>query len=298
MQTRLIATAVLLLIPCHLAAAADSDTPRPGELYFGWDSTSITPDRPVAVAGQYDTRISGEVHDPLLATALAIETRDETGAIDHAVWVSCDLTVIRGKAQEKVRQLVRQRVPELDVRKIIISATHTHTAPSLTDADETDLHPYDFLGSWAYRIPSERADVMRPAEYLDFLAERLSAVVAKAWQARDPGGMSSALGHAVVAHNRRAVYLDGATHMYGNTTDPKFSHIEGVSDHSVDMLFFWRSDGKLAGMALTVYCPAQEVEGQRYLSADFWYDTRKMLREKYRSIPITRPSCIFCDLAT
>ena len=130
MQTRLIATAVLLLIPCHLAAAADSDTPRPGELYFGWASTSITPDRPVAVAGQYDTRISGEVHDPLLATALAIETRDDTGAIDHAVWVSCDLTVIRSKAQEKVRQLVRQCVPELDVQKIIISATHTHSAPA------------------------------------------------------------------------------------------------------------------------------------------------------------------------
>ena len=34
-------------------------------------------------------------------------------------------------------------------------------------------------------------------------------------------------------------------------------------------------------MAVTVYCPSQEVEGERYLSADFWYDTRKLLREKY-----------------
>ena len=105
------------------------------------------------------------MHDPLLATALAIETRDGDGTIDQAVWVSCDLAVIRRKVQEKMREHVRQRLPELDVQKIILSATHTHTAPALTDADETDLHPYDFLGSWAYRIPAERDDVMRPAEY-------------------------------------------------------------------------------------------------------------------------------------
>jgi hypothetical protein len=125
--------------------------------------------------------------------------------------------------------------------------------------------------------------VMRPAEYLDFLAERIGAVVIEAWQARQPGGMSVALGHAVIAHNRRAVYIDGTARMYGNTSDPKFSHIEGVSDHSLDMLFFWRGEKQLAGIAIAVYCPAQEVEGQKYLSADFWYDTRKMLQEKYHS---------------
>ena len=163
----------------------------------------------------------------------------------------------------------------------MISATHTHTAPALTDAEETDLHPYDFLGSWAYRIPPDRKDVMRPAEYLDFLAERLSAVVVEAWQARKPGGMSAALSHAVVAHNRRAVYADGTARMYGNTADPEFSHIEGLSDHSVDVLFFWRDEERLEGLAIAVYCPSQEVEGESYLSADFWYDARRMLREKY-----------------
>lgn len=93
--------------------------------------------------------------------------------------------------------------------------------------------------------------------------------------------MSAALGHAVVAHNRRAVYVDGTARMYGNTADPAFSHIEGVSDHSIDVLSFWRDSEHLEGLAITVYCPAQEVEGEKCLSADFWYDARKMLREKY-----------------
>jgi hypothetical protein len=234
----------------------------------------------VAVGGQYHTRISGEVHDPLFATALAVETRDETGVVDQAVFVSCDLSVMRRKIQEEVRRRVASRITDLDPRKIVLSATHTHTAPSLIDAEETDLHPYDFMGSWAYRIPADREDVMRPAAYLDFLAERLATVVVEAWQARKPGGMTSALSHAVVAHNRRAVYTDGTARMYGDTADPSFSHIEGVSDHSVDVLSFWR-DEHLEGLAITVYCPAQEVEGELYLSADFWYDTRKLLREKY-----------------
>lgn len=272
-----------LLVPREPAGAATLETPSSGRLYFGWAATSITPERPVAIGGQYHTRIGGEVHDPLVATALAVETRHETGAIDQAVLVSCDLSAIRGTVQEKVRRQVARRVAELDVGKIVISATHTHTAPALTDARETDLHPYDFLGSWAYRIPPQRKDVMRPAEYLDFLAERLSTVVVQAWQARKPGGMSAALGHAVVAHNRRAVYADGSARMYGSTADPSFSHIEGVSDHSVDVLFFWREEARLEGMAIAVYCPAQEVEGETYLSADFWYDVRKMLRQEYHS---------------
>ena len=279
------------LMPCGLAGAGTLDTPRSGRLYFGFAGTSITPDRPVAIGGQYNTRISGEVHDPLRATALALETRDEEGIIDQAVFVSCDLSIIRRNLQEDVRRRVGRRVAGLDVRKIIISATHTHTAPALTDAEETDLHPYDFAGSWAYRIPPERKDVMRPAEYLDFLAERLGAVVVEAWQARKPGGMSAGLGHAVVAHNRRAVYADGTARMYGSTADPNFSHIEGGSDHSIDVLSFWREAGHLEGVAIAVYCPSQEVEGQTYLSADFWYDVRKMLRKKYhaelRVLPLT-----------
>jgi len=283
--------AVVALMPHGLAGAETSETPRQGRLYFGFAVTSITPDRPVAVGGQYHTRISGEVHDPLLATALAVETRDAAGTIDQAVFVSCDLVAVRGKFQEAVRRRVGQLAAGLDVRKIVISATHTHTAPALTDAEETDLHPYDFMGSWAYRIPPERKDVMRPAEYLDFLAERLSRVVVEAWQTRKPGGMSAALGHVVVAHNRRAVYADGTARMYGSTADPNFSHLEAGSDHSIDVLAFWRDAQRLEGLAIAVYCPSQEMEGQTYLSADFWYDVRKLLRETYHDKLQVLPFC-------
>lgn len=289
MRNVLAFTLVALAVACFAANTADAEPPRNGQLFFGWASESITPDQPVAIGGQYETRISGEVHDPLTATALAIETRDDGGVVDQAVLVSCDLSLIRRQTQERVRQLVKSQLPDLDVDKILLSATHTHTAPSLTDADDTDLHPYDFIGSWAYRIPADQAGVMRPAQYLAFLEQRIAAAVVKAWQARRPGGLSFALSHAAIARNRRAVYADGTARLYGDTNDPSFSHLEGVSDDSVDVVMFWRNSEQPEGLLVNVYCPAQEVEGESCLSADFWNDARARLREKYGSALFVLP---------
>lgn len=255
-----------------------ADTPRPGKLSFGWAHESIVPDKPVAIAGQYNTRISGEVLDPITVTALAIETRDDQGVIDQAVWVSCDMVAVRRVTVDGVRKKVAAKLPDLDARKIILSATHTHTAPAITDESETDFHPYDFVGSWAYRIPADQQNVIRPLAYLEFLEQQIAKAVVAAWQSRKPGEFGSALGHASVARNRRAVFFDGTTRMYGDTKDPGFSHLEGTSDDSIDVLGFWR-EGRLIGLAITVYCPSQETEGLSTLSADFWHETRKLLKE-------------------
>ncbi len=264
-----------------LAGDSPADTaPRSGRLSFGWAHESIVPAQPVAIAGQYNTRITAEVLDPITVTALAIETKDDQGVIDQAVWVSCDMVAIRGKTTEGVRRKVAKTLPDLEVKKIILSATHTHTAPALTDTDETDLHPYEFCGSWAYRIPADQQNIIRPLEYMEFLEQKIAAVVERAWQSRQPGEFSFALGHASVARNRRAVFFDGTTRMYGDTRDPQFSHLEGTTDDSVDALFFWR-DSQLVGLALTVYCPSQQTEGLTALSADFWHDTRSLLKEEY-----------------
>lgn len=257
-----------------------NDDAKQGELSFGWATESILPNRPIAIGGQYHTRISDLANDPLTATALAIETKSESGVIDQVVWVSCDLVAIRRSTVLNVRELVRKELPDLDVNKIIISATHTHTAPALTDTEETEFHPYEFFQSWAYRIPAEQKNVMKPRQYLELLERQIALAVVRAWEARKPGSLGTALAHASVARNRRAVYFDGTARLYGDTKDPNFSHLEGTSDDSIDLVGLWR-DNELIGIAVTVYCPSQEVEGETYLSADFWYDTRTMLREKF-----------------
>ncbi len=278
LRTGLILHLLLLSVWNSLSAAPAAK--RPGALSFGWASESITPPKPVAIGGQYHTRISGESHDPLTVTALAIETRDTEGVIDQVLWVSCDLVAIRKRSVDQVRRLVAKSISDFEIQKLVISATHTHTAPAITDANETDLHPYDFAGSWAYRIPVDRKDIMQPLEYLNYLEQQIAAAAIRAWKSRQPGEFSSGLGHVSVARNRRAVYFDGTARLYGDTKDPGFSHTEGSSDDSLDGLFFWRG-GKIIGTALTLYCPSQSVEGELYLSADFWYDARKALRDQF-----------------
>ena len=87
--------------------------------------------------------------------------------------------------------------------------------------------------------------------------------------------------YALVAHNRRAVYADGSAKMYGGTNVPAFRGIEGYEDHYVDVLFFFDTDRELIAAAVNVACPSQEVENREKVNADFWHETRQLLRKRY-----------------
>ena len=62
---------------------------RAAELNVGGATISITPDRPVALAGQMHARIARTVESPVMATALALEARDGDKVVDQAILVSC-----------------------------------------------------------------------------------------------------------------------------------------------------------------------------------------------------------------
>jgi len=232
------------------------------ELRIGVASTEIMPDKPVALDGQFNTRISRSIDNPLTATAVAIEAHGGNGASDHAVFLSCDIVGTRPVVIGALRDRLRGKLSGLDPRKVIMTATHTHTAPVTEEGK--------------YEIPKD--GVMQPSEYTAFLVERLAEVVERAWAAKKPGGVSWGLGHAVVGHNRRAVYADGTAKMYGPTNIPEFRGIEGGEDHGLEMVFFWDGDGKPLAAGINVACPSQEVEGRSTINADYWHDVREQVR--------------------
>lgn len=235
---------------------------RAAELLVGAAEVSITPDKPVPLHGQMQTRISKSVESPVMAEALALESRQGQRVVEQAVFVSCDLAVLRGGIVDVVRQRVKPRLPDFDPAKLILSATHTHSAPTAIEG--------------VYELPKD--GIMRPAEYFEFLAERVTEAVVRAWQSRRPGGVGWGLGHAVVAQNRRAVYADGHAQMYGKTDTPDFRGFEGYEDHGVEVLCFWDRDQRLLATAVNVACPAQEVEGNLAVSADYWHEVRQRIR--------------------
>jgi hypothetical protein len=69
--------------------------------------------------------------------------------------------------------------------------------------------------------------------------------------------------------------------MYGDTAVPEFRGLEGYEDHDVNMLFFWNRDGKLIATIIEVACPAQEVENDSTVNADFWHPVRNALRRHF-----------------
>jgi hypothetical protein len=242
--------------------AAQSET---GRLHAGWAARDITPDRPVALCGQFHKRISTRVEAPLWATALALEARDGDRVVDQAVLVSCDLVGIAPEIPPRLRRSLEGKVEGFDLRKIVLNATHTHTGP--------------VTGEQWYEVTEE--GVMKPGEYMDFLVGRLAEAVAEAWQKRKPGGVNWGLGYATVGFNRRMAYADGRAAMYGANNGPDFRNVEGYQDSAVETLFFWDEEKRLTGMAVNVPCPSQVVENANYISSDYWHDVRAVLRERY-----------------
>ena len=236
-----------------------------GELLVGAATTSITPDKPIALWGQMHTRISTSVESPVTATVLVIESSAGANPVELAVMVACDLVAIPDQTLAATRQQVLALMPDFPVEKIVLSGTHTHTGPVLVEG--------------LYEIPKE--GVMQPAEYVDFFAQQVADAIVLAWNSRKPGKVSWGLGHAAVAQNRRTVYTDGTAAMYGSTNRPDFHMIEGYEDHAVECLFFWDADGRLLATALNVACPSQEVEGGSSVNADFWHQVRESLRASH-----------------
>ncbi len=234
-------------------------------LYAGASTTSITPDRPVALDGQLSTRISQGVESELTASALALESRNGDVTVGQGLLVACDLVAIREGVLEEVRAALAPRLPGFDVQKLILSATHTHTGPSLTEGH--------------YLIEVE--GVMTPTEYRDFLVERVVQVAEAAWKSLQPARAGWGLGHAVVGYNRRMLNADGTSVMYGPVQRDDFRGVEGPEDHAVETLFFWDAKDKLIATTVNLACPSQEVESAMFVNADFWAPVRDGLRAKH-----------------
>ena len=97
---------------------------RTSKLKIGWAQCSITPDGPVLMEGQMYQRYSHYVHDPITATALALDNGSES-----AILVSMDMTEVPVHAMEPLKRSL-EPWPEIEFTKISFQVTHTHNSTS------------------------------------------------------------------------------------------------------------------------------------------------------------------------
>lgn len=247
---------VFLFFLLPLAQAAD--------LYIGAASVDITPALPAAVDGQMKLRIATTVETPITTNVIVIESREGGRSLGISVLVSCDLVTIPTELRDMIRKEIKQRIPGFDMQKIIINATHTHTAAVVRDG-------------W-YLIPK---GVMQVDTYLKFLTGKVADAIEKALNNRQLGSVTWGLGHAKVAYNRRAIYEDQTAKMYGKTNLSEFRKIEGFEDQDINSLFFWNKTGKLVAACINIASPAQIVESRSTINADYWHPVRVALKKRF-----------------
>jgi hypothetical protein len=240
------------------------------DLFIGTATADVTPALPVALCGQFEIRIARTVETPLTANVVILESRKNGRSNEEAIMISCDLISIPADLLAMVRNEVHKRLPMVDVNKLFMNATHTHTAPVLEDKETSPFR---------YQIPKD--GVTQADDYTSFFTQRVADAVVKAWNSLSAGSVTWGLSHAVVGYNRRAIYANGTAKMYGKTNLPEFQNLEGYEDHDVNTLFFWNKTNKLIAVSIEVACPAQEGESGYAVNADFWHPVRVALRKRF-----------------
>ncbi len=231
------------------------------ELQVGTASVDITPNKAVALWGQFGMRLSTKPETPLTANVVALQSGDVS-----TIFVSLDLLQLPEVFVKAVRDAVAKNDDSIDVENIVLTATHTHTAPVLRPGTPG--------------IPVNQ-ETMTVEETIAYLSDKISDGIVAARKSLAPGKISYGLDRNSIGFGRRVVYANGSARMYGNTNQADFVNLEGMDDDDVGSIFFYDRQDQLKAIIVNVACPSQVVEGRTAINADFWLPVRNRLKARY-----------------
>ena len=250
------------------------------KMLIGWAEESLVPNKKVSLEGQFYERISDYVESDVTATAMAIEKGEE-----KAIIISCDLTDTNALLVEKTRNKFAELTDEIDPKYIIVGATHTHTSVKYgaIASLETTIHILnEFLpdDKKYTELVEPDENVITPQEALEFLSDRIALAAKRAWDNRKEAMCANAFGRAAIGFCRRVCYNDGSAQMWGDTNTAAFTALEGGNDSGIELLYVFDTNKKLTGVVANIACPSQILEHRSFISADYWGEAKKVLREK------------------
>jgi hypothetical protein len=221
---------MLVLAAMSVAAVAIAQSPRGKDFRAGAFAVDVTPAKfPVTVNGGFLERIAEKAHDPVYARALVLDD----GSVQVAL-VIVDSCMMPRDLLDRAKEMARARTG-LRVDRMLISATHTHSAPSAMGCLGTDADP----------------------EYVKFLPGRIAEAIVKAAERLTP----ARAGWTVVddfehTHCRRWIYRPDKMRAdpFGGVTvranmHPGYQNLDvigpsGPVDPALSMLAIQSSDGR------------------------------------------------------
>lgn len=226
-------------------------------LKAGAAALDVTPPLGVPLAGSYAARWAAGIDDPLHARALVLE--DESGPGGRIALVCCDLIAMPGETVAAARALIAGS-GAVPAERVLIAATHTHTAPS----------PAGLLGT-------PRADA-----YMDALPERLATVVRLAADRLAPARAAWGTGHeAGVSFNRRFRMRDGTVRMNPGRLNPETVAPAGPIDPELGVLWVERDDGAPIAVVASFTLHYIGTDRSDRVSADYFGHYARWMQRLY-----------------
>ncbi|MBO5883393.1 MAG: hypothetical protein J6Q78_03205 [Clostridia bacterium] len=247
------------------------------KIKIGWSEVDLTPPKKIKLDGQFYARVSQFVETPITVTAMALDSGDSSTII-----CSVDIAAIFHELMEGVRAKISEMRPDIDADAIILAATHTHTSFVYGKKGGQPTGIEEILGKLSAdkRAANNTEGIMDHEESLYFITDKIVEAVIKAWDAREEGGYANGFGRAAVGMCRRVCYEDGSAKMWGDTSKPDFTMLEGGNDNGIELLFTYDKNDKLTGVVANIACPAQILEQRYFISSDYWGKVKIKLREK------------------
>ncbi len=204
----------------HSLRAADPATTRSDDalLKVGLAETNLTPPVGFPMAGYYHERLAEGTIDPLKAKAIVFRNQDKAAAL-----VVCDLIGISTDLSRAIRKQASTRTG-IPASHIVVSATHSHTAP-------------DYMKELYLYLGDQPQEALR-AEYIRKLIGNPVEAIAQAHANAKPSKLfsGSAVQKTPVSFNRRFVMRDGSVRTWMKLDSPDVLRAAGPIDPEVGLL--------------------------------------------------------------
>ena len=235
-------------------------------LAVGIAQVEITPPVGFPMAGYYHERLATATHDPLWAKAIVFRE----GAV-VAAWVACDLTGIAIDLSTEVRRRASEKTG-IPYENIVVSASHSHTAPDYTRS------LYRFLGPPAELVTE--TDKSRAA-YAGVLIERIVQAIADASRAAAPAELlcGSARQETPVSFSRRFVMRDGTVQTWVGLKHPDAIRVANPIDPEIGLLLIRRAGDCVATGLLSNFALHLDTVGGLEWSADYPHAIEQAVRK-------------------
>lgn len=224
-----------------------------GGLKAGVASRVVNPTRPAAIIGHRCMKLFDKAYADLRVDVLVVE--DERGK--RLAWIGADFCTVPHEVVDRIKELIQQR-HGIEPAAVCINASHTHSAPPLSEAEAVLPEHWD-------------------AKYAQFVIDQAVAAVSDAIGRLSPARLRYVEDTCKVGINRRK----GEPGHVSMRPNP-----EGVVDHRAQVIAVESPDGKeLRGLVVKYACHPVTTGGIG-LGSDYPGFMRKMVEARHPGVVV------------